>query len=129
MFADGEQWIPSSFKATCTKTGEIVPIYHKVLVTNIKKNYKDKFNYFLKNFVKKEIKEAVEKDENGKDIIDPYKLNAYSDYLVISYKLLLKEKQEDPTLNIKRDTQMAHIADCFKRHFNRDILEFTTELK
>lgn len=125
-FADGIREVPSAYSAICTKTGRKVSIYHKNLVKLVKTKYKDNFEYFLKNFVGKEQKDPLNVDVNGKEIVDPHKLNAYSDYLIISYKLLANQTPDDK--DIKRKSEMSRIADCFRRHFNRDIDSHIKEL-
>lgn len=129
-FADGPQQIPSSYKATCTKTGQVVPIYHKVLYTMVITKYKNKFQHFLKTFVKKGVDNDVKLDENGNEIVDKFKLNAYSDYLAISYKLLDESviDKDDKKAFLRMQREKAHIEDCFKRHFNRDIKVYIKEL-
>jgi len=128
-FADGPQQIPSSYRAKCNKTGDIVPIYHKVLYQMILTKYKNKFNVFLKNFVKKGADVRIDIDENGNEVADKHKLNAYSDYLIISYKALDESKvdKNDQKAYFKFLRDKSHIEDCFKRHFNRDINQYLKE--
>jgi hypothetical protein len=126
-FADGEQQIPSTYKVKCNVTGELIPIYHRFLNTLIKKKYKNNFSYFTKTFAKKG---AVSKQrEEAGYTNDLYSLNAYSDYLVICYKSCLEtlvdnfnEKAVTRTKN-----EMVFYADCFMKHFNRDITKFVLE--
>lgn len=125
-FADGVQEVPSAYSAICTKSGRKVSIYHKNLVKLIKTKYKDNFEYFLKNFVGKEQKDPLNIDANGKEVVDPYKLNAYSDYLIISYKLLANQATNNTDIKLK--AEMSRLADCFKKHFNRDIDSHIKEL-
>lgn len=124
-FADGFQEIPSTYKAKCNITGEFVPIYHKFLESLIKKKYKNNFAYFLKHFAKKG---AVEKKraEQGYNEEDKYSLNRYSDYLIICYKScleILKDNYNKDSIN-KAKLEMEHAANCFQKHFNRDITKF-----
>lgn len=125
LFADGFQEIPSTYKAKCNVTGELVPIYHKFLVKLIKSKYRDNFGYFTKHFAKKG---AVKKQrsEAGYNQEDKFSLNAYSDYLIICYKSgieTLKDNFNQNSIN-KAKTEMDHAANCFRKHFNRDITKF-----
>jgi hypothetical protein len=124
-FADGFQEIPSSYKAKCTITGELVPIYHKFLETLIKKKYKNNFAYFLKHFAKKGAEEK-RKASAGYDKEDKYSLNAYSDYLILCYKSCLNTLEDNfNEQSIKKaKTEMDHAANCFRKHFNRDITKY-----
>lgn len=129
-FIDGEQQIPATYEAICTKTGATVPIYHKILYKLIETKYKGRFQLFLKTFVKKPDKEEPVLDADGNEIVDNYKLNAYSDYLIICYKGLQNKVVDiaDTIAVLKHDNEKAHIADCFKRNFNRDIETYVKEL-
>ena len=111
-FVDGPQSLPSTFIATCTITGEKVPIYHKILVKMIETKYKNNFTLFSNTYIslaaKRDTKEANEEDPN--------KMNVYADYLVIVYKDAV----------CKNDTyQMMICADRFEKHFKRDIKLFS----
>jgi len=124
-FADGEQEIASSYKAKCTITGEIVPIYHKFLEKLVKKHYKNNFGLFLKTFAQKGALQKKREDEGYRDD-DKYSLNAYSDYLIICYKSCLKTLEDNYNREaiIKTKNEMAMISDNFTRNFNRDIKKF-----
>ena len=122
-FADGPREITSSYKVKCNATGELVPFYHKTLETLVIKKYKNNFGYFLKNFKKKGAEKLLRKEE-GFD--DKYALNAYSDYLIISYKSCLKKLEDNFNQDSikKTNIEMDHIVYCFKKNFNRDITKF-----
>jgi hypothetical protein len=123
-FVDGEQQIPSTFKAKCNVTGELVPMYHKLLVKLIEKKYKNNFTYFLKHFSKKGA-EKKQKEEAGYNN-DKYSLNAYSDYLIICYKSCLETLKDNYNQDSikKAKREMDHVTACFFKHFNRDITKF-----
>jgi DNA modification methylase len=127
-FSDGWQRLPSSYKATCTLTGEIVPIYHKFLVKLIQTKYKNSFKLFEKTYASKGAVKQQRIDD-GYDETDPYQLNAYSDYLIASYKACLNVLQDNENINLinKTKTEMSHITDCFERRFNRKIELFIME--
>lgn len=121
-YADGVQQLPSSYKAKCNVTGELVPIYHKFLDKMVRDKYKNNFAYFLKHFAKKGA-ELKKKETEGPD---PYALNAYSDYLVISYKGCLTTLEDNFNEQAVRKTkkEMEHIKYCFMKNFNRDIEKY-----
>lgn len=124
-FADGWQEIPSSYKAKCNVTGELVPIYHKALETLIKKSYKNNFAYFLKHFAKKGAVKKQREDAGYNDQ-EKFSLNAYSDYLIICYKSgieTLKENFNQQSIT-RTKKEMDHAANCFRKHFNRDITKY-----
>lgn len=122
IFDDGLQEIPSSYKAKCNVTGELVPIYHKFLRKMVEEKYKNNFGLFLKKFVKKGAEEQV-RQQDGDDL---FKLNAYSDYLIVSYKHCLKvlEDNFNEEAILKTRSEMDHITNCFTKRFNRDITKF-----
>jgi len=124
-FDDGRQEIPSSYKVKCNITGEMVTIYHKFLVKLVKDKYKNKFALFLKTFAKKGAAKQKRK-EDGLTVEDPYKLNAYSDYLIVAYRSALNDLEGNYRREaiVKCKTDMDFYANCFKRHFNKDILKF-----
>lgn len=123
-FQDGIQQIPASYKVKCNITGELVPIYHKVLESMVIKKYKNNFGYFLKHFSKKGA-EKKQKEEAGYDN-NMYSLNAYSDYLIICYKSCLERLQDNFNQDSIKKTkvEMDHITACFLKHFNRDINKY-----
>lgn len=127
-FADGFHEIPSSYKAKCTLTGEIIPIYHKFLVKLVEKSYKNNFSLFVKTFVKKGAKKQkkIEAGYGNGETVQPYELNAYSDYLIASYKHCLDIMKDNYNIKVinKQKHEMAHISECFKRRFNRDITKY-----
>lgn len=107
-FDDISITIPSTYIATCTITGKKVPFYHKQLVKYIQKNYDNKFNVFVTNFVCSEAK----KEEKVVSSQDPNKLNIYADYLYICY------------IEAKRDNDKYVIElmkERYLKNFNRDI--------
>jgi hypothetical protein len=123
-FVDGTVAIPSSYKAKCNITGEFVPIYHKNLIKIIENDYKNNFGLFVKTFKQKgaKKKQLEEAGYTG----DKHSLNAYSDYLIICYKGCidtLKDNYNKVSIS-KAKTEMSFLADCFYRHFNRDIKRF-----
>jgi hypothetical protein len=124
-FADGEREIPSSYKAKCTITGEIVPIYHKFLETLIKKHYKNSFSLFEKTYAQKDAIKKKKEDE-GYNENDKHTLNAYSDYLIICYRSCINnlEGNFNKQAIVRYKNEMIQIADNFKKHFNRDIAKF-----
>ena len=124
FFADGYQEIPSTYKAKCNITGELVPIYHKVLIKLIKTKYRDNFAYFIKHFAKKGANKKQKAEAGYSD--DKFSLNAYSDYLIICYKSAietLKDNFNKDSIN-KAKTEIDHAANCFRKHFNRDITKY-----
>jgi len=127
-FVDGVQEIPSSYKAKCNITGELIPIYHKFLVKLILDHYKNNFALFKNTFVKKGAakQQRVDQGYGDEDTVDPYKLNIYSDYLVASYKHcidILKDNYNQKVIS-KTKSEMSHIDECFTRRFNRNIAKF-----
>jgi hypothetical protein len=124
-FDDGKQEVPSSFKVKCNVTGEMIPIYHKFLQKLVKEKYKNNFSYFLKTFAKKgAVKQK--REEQGLAGEDPHKLNAYSDYLVVAYRAGLKELEDNFNREkiVKIKTDLDYYANCFKKHFNKEISKF-----
>jgi hypothetical protein len=123
-FVDGFREVPASFKAKCNITGELVPIYHKVLENMIRDKYKNNFSYFEKHFTKKGA-EKKQKEEEGYGT-DKYSLNAYSDYLIICYKSCIEKLQDNFNQESIKKTkiEMDHITACFMKHFNRDITKY-----
>lgn len=123
-FEDGTVQVPSSYKAKCNISGEFVPIYHKNLVKLIEKDYKNNFSLFVKTFSQKGAKKKQQEEAgyNG----DKYSLNAYSDYLIICYKGCIDTLKDNYNKSAiaKAKTEMSFLADCFHRHFNRDIKKF-----
>ena len=128
IFADGEQTIASSYKAKCNITGEEIPIYHKFLVKLIDKDYKNSFELFKTTFAKKEALQKKREDD-GYGEGDPFKLNAYSDYLVASYKACEKVLEDNFNQEsiLKNKKEMDYIQSCFQHRFNRDIKVFLKE--
>ena len=124
-FSDGEVEVPSSYKAKCSVTGEMIPIYHKFLEKLVKKQYKNNFKLFLKTFAKKGAIQKQREEQGYKDD-DKFSLNAYSDYLIICYKSCLNTL--DGNFNkeaiIKTKNEMTMLEDNFTRNFNRDIKKF-----
>ena len=110
-FVDGPQQLPATYIAICTITGEQVPIYHKILVKMIENKYKNNFDLFIRTYVSPNAK-RVSRDENDED---PYKLNVYADYLIITYRA---------AVNNKDTYQMQICADRFEKHFKRSITSF-----
>jgi len=127
-FSDGEQTIASSYKAKCNITGELIPIYHKFLVKLIKKDYKNNFDLFKTTFAKKEAVQK-QKEDAGYGEGDPYKLNAYSEYLVASYRACEKVLEDNFNAEaiLKTKKEMDFIKNCFLHRFNRDIDVFLKE--
>ena len=124
-FADGEVEVPSSYKAKCNVTGEMIPVYHKFLEKLVKKQYKNNFGLFLKTFAKKGALQKKREEQGYKDD-DKYSLNAYSDYLIVCYKSCLNtlDGNYNKEAIIKTKNEMSMIEDNFSRNFNRDIKKF-----
>lgn len=124
-FSDGEVEVPSSYKAKCSVTGEMIPIYHKFLEKLVKKQYKNNFKLFLKTFAKKGAIQKQREEQGYKDD-DKFSLNAYSDYLIICYKSCLNtlDSNYNKEAIIKTKNEMTMIEDNFTRNFNRDIKKF-----
>lgn len=120
-FADGPRQLHSTVNVKCNITGEIIPFYHKFLVTLIEKKYENNYSLFESKFVKRGAAEAkrVEQGYSG----DEFSLNAYSDYLLVCFRSCLVDiaKAFDEKTVVALRNQMVWYADCFRKHFNRDI--------
>lgn len=127
-FEDGTVTVPTVYQAKCTVSGDTVPIYHKQLARLIENKYKNKFKIFVKTFARRgAVKE--QREQKSSDQPDKYKLNAYSEYLVICYlsdsKLLEVTTDKDKRLELKNKIQQY--GESFRRHFNRDITQYVKE--
>ena len=111
-FDDGAHQIPATYIATCTVTGNKVPIYHKNLVKLIESKYKNNFNFFVNNYISPEAAKELELNE------DPFKINIYGKYLILCYKEAVS----------KNDAYTAYsCTEKFEKNFKKDIKQFLND--
>jgi hypothetical protein len=116
-FLDCEKEFPSSVPVKCTATGETVKMYHKSLVTLIRKNYDNNWKLFESSYVKKGNKSMLVRELDDDESYDT-KPERYRQFLIMNF---LHYRDNTNLSLIEKNQKMSFYSDCYKKRWGMSL--------